>query len=65
MTLEKDSAKSAAVMTDFLSSALPDIYRSMPDWSKVTGQSSGTPNKDNPTAPAEPVVKASVEGIKS
>jgi hypothetical protein len=25
-------------MTDFLTAALPDIYRCMPDWSKVTGE---------------------------
>jgi hypothetical protein len=41
MTLEGDSKKSAAVMTDFLSAALPEIYRCMPDWSKVTGSGTG------------------------
>jgi len=42
MTLNiNDPAKSAKVMTDFLSGALPDIYRSMPDWEKVTAAEKG------------------------
>ena len=36
MTLEPNPKKSAEVMTDFLTVALPEIYRSMPDWQKVT-----------------------------
>ncbi len=36
MTLIDDPVASKKVMTDFLSSALPEIYQSMPDWDKVT-----------------------------
>ncbi|HEX8521137.1 MAG TPA: exosortase-associated EpsI family protein [Tepidisphaeraceae bacterium] len=41
MTLVSDADKSARVMTDFLTEALPDIYRSMPDWQKVAGSEAG------------------------
>ena len=53
MTFESDAKKSAAVMTDFLASALPEIHRCMPDWSKVTGTGTGaTPPVE--TASARP-----------
>jgi hypothetical protein len=42
MTLISNPDKSAKVMTDFLTEALPDIYRSMPDWAKVTQLERGT-----------------------
>jgi hypothetical protein len=42
MTLISDPDKSAKVMTDFLTEALPDIYRSMPDWNKVSASERGT-----------------------
>jgi hypothetical protein len=41
MTLVSNADKSAKVMTDFLSEALPDIYRSMPDWSKISATERG------------------------
>jgi hypothetical protein len=37
MTTISDSQQSAAVTTDFLTNALPDIYKCMPDWEKETG----------------------------
>ncbi|MGH7215018.1 MAG: exosortase-associated EpsI family protein [Tepidisphaeraceae bacterium] len=36
MTLVKDRDKAAAMMTDFLSHALPEIEKCFPDWEKVT-----------------------------
>lgn len=38
MTVMKDHAKSAAVMTDFLTYAMPEIEKSWPDWQKVNAK---------------------------
>jgi hypothetical protein len=38
MTTMEDSKESARVMTDFLTAAMPEIQRCMPDWGKATGK---------------------------
>jgi hypothetical protein len=39
MTQMNDSQKSADMMNDFLTQALPEIERCLPDWNKVIAQS--------------------------
>jgi hypothetical protein len=36
MTTSKESAKSKAVMIDFLTAALPEIEKTYPDWAKYS-----------------------------
>jgi len=38
MTLMKDSKASELVMTDFLSSAVPEIEKLLPDWNQYSGK---------------------------
>jgi len=38
MTLMRDADESAKSMNDFLTNALPEIERCLPDWKKVTGE---------------------------
>jgi hypothetical protein len=41
MIVTKDREKAAAMMTDLLSYAIPEIEKCFPDWEKVTGKASG------------------------
>jgi hypothetical protein len=53
MNQVKDESAAKAAMTDFLSAALPDIERCLPDWKKVKAEESGAL-----PAPAEAPAKA-------
>ncbi len=50
MTLVNNQAKSAKVLTDFLTNALPEIYKCLPDWSKVTAAEHGAKLADAASA---------------
>jgi hypothetical protein len=47
MQMNRDPAKAATKMNDFLTAALPEVTRCMPDWKKIQSQHPAAPTNSS------------------